>query len=56
MKKIRLSILGATGSIGRSALSVIGAYGDLFEVIGLSCGKNYPELYQHIRRFAPDVV
>ena len=38
--KRRIAILGATGSIGRQAIDVICAHGDLFEVVGLAAGSD----------------
>ena len=39
-KKIRISILGSTGSIGRQALEVIEQLKDKFEIIALTGGTN----------------
>lgn len=49
-------ILGSTGSIGRSALEVIGRFPDRFRVVGLTAGKNVALLLEQIGRFAPQVV
>jgi 1-deoxy-D-xylulose-5-phosphate reductoisomerase len=56
IKKIRLSLLGATGSIGKSAISLIDAFPEHFEVKALSCAKNYIGLYPLIKRFKPELV
>jgi 1-deoxy-D-xylulose-5-phosphate reductoisomerase len=51
--KIRLSILGATGSVGGSAVSLVEAYPEVFSVAALAAGKNHRLLYSLIRRFRP---
>jgi 1-deoxy-D-xylulose-5-phosphate reductoisomerase len=56
VKKIRLSILGATGSIGRSAASVAQAFPDLFEVVALAAGTNVGLLSDLVSRFRPGFV
>ena len=47
MKK--LAILGSTGSVGRSALDIIGRHPDRFRVVGLGGGEK-------IERFRPELV
>ncbi len=54
MKKI--SILGATGSIGTSTLDVIRRNQSTFGVTALSAGRNLPLLKDQIEEFAPKVV
>ena len=54
MKK--LSILGATGSIGRSTLEVVDAFPDDLGVVGLAAGSNVDLLAQQIRRYRPQIV
>ena len=54
MKKI--TILGSTGSIGRSALEIISSNKDEFRVVGLAAGKNISLLEKQIRTFKPEVV
>jgi 1-deoxy-D-xylulose-5-phosphate reductoisomerase len=44
MKRLRVLILGSTGSIGTQALEVIGANPDRFEVVGLAAGGGNPDL------------
>ena len=36
----RIAILGSTGSIGRSTLSVIDSHPDRFQVVSLAAGRN----------------
>ncbi len=45
MKK-RLIILGCTGSIGTTALSIISEHPELFEVVGLSAHRNVDNLFK----------
>lgn len=52
----RLAILGSTGSIGQSALSVVAEHPEEFQVVGLAAGKNVKLLAEQIRRFRPAVV
>ena len=42
--RVRVLILGSTGSIGTQALEVIGANPDRFEVVGLAAGGGNPDL------------
>ena len=43
-RRLRVLILGSTGSIGTQALEVIAANPDRFEVVGLAAGGGNPEL------------
>jgi 1-deoxy-D-xylulose-5-phosphate reductoisomerase len=52
----RLAILGSTGSIGQSALSVVAEHPEEFRVVGLAAGKNVALLAEQIRRFRPTLV
>ncbi|MFN3479702.1 MAG: 1-deoxy-D-xylulose-5-phosphate reductoisomerase [Thermodesulfovibrionales bacterium] len=52
----RVLILGSTGSIGRSALEVIGRHRDRFTVTGLAARSNIEVLEEQIRIFHPEVV
>lgn len=52
----RLSILGATGSIGRNALDVVRRHPDFFAIQGLAAGKNIDLLAQQAREFRPPVL
>lgn len=53
MTRRTLLVLGSTGSIGASTLSVVEALGDRFEVVGLSAGRNVERLREQVRRFRP---
>ena len=52
----RLVILGATGSIGASALEVAGELGDRIVVAGLSCHRGWRELAALAARWRPRAV
>ncbi|GAB4389676.1 MAG: 1-deoxy-D-xylulose-5-phosphate reductoisomerase [Thermodesulfovibrionales bacterium] len=52
----RIAILGSTGSIGRSALDVIGRFGDRFRVVALTGHRNISLLLEQAERFSPEVV
>jgi 1-deoxy-D-xylulose-5-phosphate reductoisomerase len=52
----RLAILGATGSIGRSALSVVDAHPERLRVVGLAAGDNAELLAEQARQYSPRVV
>jgi 1-deoxy-D-xylulose-5-phosphate reductoisomerase len=43
-ERLRVLILGSTGSIGTQALEVIAANPDRFQVVGLAAGGGNPEL------------
>jgi 1-deoxy-D-xylulose-5-phosphate reductoisomerase len=49
----RITILGSTGSIGRSALDVVRHYPDRFEVVGLAARSNAELLAEQIDEFVP---
>ncbi len=51
-----ISILGSTGSIGRSTLEVIDSKRELFNVVGLSANSNIETLKEQILLFEPDIV
>ena len=52
----RISILGSTGSIGRSALAVVEAQADRLEVVGLAAGRNAGRFAEQVRRHRPRVI
>lgn len=51
MKEI--TILGSTGSIGRTSLSVVDRFSDRLRVRGLACGNNQALLARQIRDYRP---
>jgi 1-deoxy-D-xylulose-5-phosphate reductoisomerase len=52
----RIAILGSTGSIGQSALSVVDAHPDRLAVVGLAAGENTERLAEQIARYRPRIV
>ena len=52
----RIAILGSTGSIGQSTLSIIEKYSDRFAVASLAAGKNVETAFEQCRRWRPHVV
>ena len=51
-----LAILGSTGSVGRSTLSVVEAHPARLRVVALAAGENAELLAEQIARFGPDSV
>src|ERR1700704_3918371 len=52
----RIAILGSTGSIGRSTLSVAESYPDRFEIVTLAAGRNLDAAFEQARRWHPQVI
>jgi 1-deoxy-D-xylulose-5-phosphate reductoisomerase len=52
----RLAILGSTGSIGVSALEIVSAHPERFDVVALTAGRNLALLAKQIKIFRPQVV
>ncbi|MBI5100814.1 MAG: 1-deoxy-D-xylulose-5-phosphate reductoisomerase [Nitrospirae bacterium] len=52
----RITILGSTGSIGRSSLDVAADNKDDFRVVALTAGRNLALFEKQIRTFKPEVV
>ena len=52
----RIAILGSTGSIGRSTLSVAESYPDRFQIVALAAGSNLDAALDQARRWRPRVV
>jgi len=52
----RISILGSTGSIGHSTLSVVESYPDRFQVIALAAGRNIDVAFEQAQRWRPPLV
>lgn len=51
-----LSILGSTGSIGKSALDIVRMHPDRFDVKTLTGANNIPVLIQQVEEFKPEMV
>ena len=56
MSRRRITVLGSTGSIGTSALDVLGRFPERFEVLALAAGRNVAVLAAQVRAFRPKVV
>ena len=52
----RIAILGSTGSIGRSTLSVAESYPERFQIVALAAGSNLEAAFEQARRWRPRVV
>lgn len=55
-RRLRVALLGSTGSIGRQAVEVLEAHADRFAVVALATGRNAAELEAQARRLRPVVV
>ena len=51
--RTKITLLGATGSIGSSTLDVIAANPDKYELYAAVCGCNDEKMLDIIKRFAP---
>jgi len=52
----RIAILGSTGSIGRSTLSVVEAHPERFSVVALAAGKNVEAACEQAKRWHPRLI
>ncbi|MGA2849066.1 MAG: 1-deoxy-D-xylulose-5-phosphate reductoisomerase [Terracidiphilus sp.] len=52
----RLTILGSTGSIGQSTLSIVEQFPDRYQVTALAAGRNVDEALAQIIRWRPKLV
>jgi 1-deoxy-D-xylulose-5-phosphate reductoisomerase len=52
----RVTILGSTGSIGRSTLDVVANNRDNFKIVALTAGRNIELFEEQIRSFRPEIV
>jgi 1-deoxy-D-xylulose-5-phosphate reductoisomerase len=52
----KLAILGSTGSIGQSTLSICESFPDRYEVVSLAAGRNVDEAFAQCARWHPKVV
>jgi 1-deoxy-D-xylulose-5-phosphate reductoisomerase len=56
MTKQRVTVLGSTGSVGKSTLDVIARHPDSFEVFALSANTHVDEMLAQCVQFKPQVV
>ncbi len=52
----QIAILGSTGSIGRSTLSVVESYPERFSVVSLAAGRNLEATFEQAVRWKPRLV
>src|SRR5690349_23938228 len=52
----RIAILGSTGSIGRSTLSVVESFPDRFQVVTLAAGRNLDLAFEQAQRWRPRII
>src|SRR5690242_10864595 len=52
----RIAILGSTGSIGRSTLSVVESYPERFQIVALAAGSNVDAAFDQAQRWKPRVI
>ncbi len=52
----QIAILGSTGSIGQSTLSIIESYPERFAVASLAAGRNVDSALEQCRRWKPSLV
>src|SRR5216684_286739 len=52
----RIAILGSTGSIGRSTLSVVESFPDRFQVVTLATGRNLDLAFEQAQRWRPQII
>ena len=51
-----IAILGSTGSIGRSTLSVVESYPERFQIVTLAAGANLDAAFEQARRWQPKLI
>jgi 1-deoxy-D-xylulose-5-phosphate reductoisomerase len=52
----RIAILGSTGSIGQSTLSIVEQFPDRYSVVSLAAGRNLDEAFAQALRWRPKIV
>ena len=52
----RVAVLGSTGSIGTSTLSVVESFPDRFQIVALAAGRNLELLRSQVARHKPQLV
>src|SRR5271166_2404872 len=52
----RIAILGSTGSIGRSTLSIVESFPARFSVVSMAAGNNVKLAFEQTRRWQPQVI
>jgi len=54
--KIRLAVLGSTGSIGQQTLQVVRSLPERFNVVGLAAGQNLKLFKKQVEEFQPQII
>ncbi len=52
----KISLLGATGSIGRSTLDIVTRFPERYQIVALGGGRNISELSAQAQRFRPQLL
>ena len=52
----RIAILGSTGSIGRSTLSIVESYPERFQVVSMAAGHNLDAGFEQVQRWRPKLI
>jgi len=52
----RISLLGATGSIGLNVLDIVRRFPELYSIVGLAAGRNIDLIKKAILEFKPEIV
>lgn len=52
----RIAILGSTGSIGRSTLSIVESFPERFSVVSMAAGNNVELAFEQARRWRPQML
>ncbi|MEA2607813.1 MAG: 1-deoxy-D-xylulose-5-phosphate reductoisomerase, partial [Chloroflexota bacterium] len=55
-QRLRVALLGSTGSIGRQAVEVLASHPDLLDVVALAAGSNADQLAEQARRLRPAAI
>jgi 1-deoxy-D-xylulose-5-phosphate reductoisomerase len=50
----RISLLGATGSIGVNTLDVVRKFPELYQVVAMAAGANVQRLAEQVKEFKPE--
>ena len=51
-----IAILGSTGSIGRSTLSIVESYPERFQVVTMAAGRNVEAAFEQASRWRPRLI
>ena len=55
-KKLKIGVIGSTGSVGITSLDIVSKYPKSFQVEFLVCDKNYQLILSQIKIFSPKYV